>query len=125
MKARVAPGFNLYQIVIQDFSRRETADKHLYVNRNSKGKREIVETVPLITKLKWAKKPKNAMSWAKKFGSVISCHKVDSHIRKLNMIEHLRIDTKPIEVDIGLNDFIMRSDLTIESGSKKKSIDIE
>ena len=125
MKSRVSPGQSLFQIVVQDFSNRHPPSNNgFYVDRSGKGVHEVVDTVPLITKLKWAKNGKRAMAWAKKFGSVISCQKVDSHIRRLQMIDYLRIETKPIEVDISVEEFTVGRDLVIEPTSKSKVIDV-
>jgi hypothetical protein len=123
-KSRISPGFCLFQIVIQDFGNRQPAPKGMYVDKSGKGIREVVETIPTMTKLKWAKNAKRAMSWAKKFGSVISCRKVDSHIHRLNMIDYLRVEPKPMEVDISLDEFIVGRDSGIEPAANIRKIDI-
>lgn len=124
MKSRISPGFRLFQIVVQDFKHRQPPPPNMYVDKSGKGVREVVDTVPLITKLKWARDGKRAMAWARKFGSVISCQKVESHIHRLQMIDHLRIEPKPVEVDISVDEFIVGRGLEIESETKSKQIDV-
>ena len=124
-KSRISPGFSLFQIVVQDFKHRHSPSNNgFYVDRSGRGVREIVETIPERTLLKWAKNGKRAMAWARKFGSVIECRKVDNHFHKLNMIDYLRIDTKPIEVDISADEFTVGRNLEIELAVKTKKIDV-
>ena len=125
-KSRVSPGFCLFQVIIQDYAHRKPPrNNEFYVDKSGRGVREIVDTIPVITKLKWAKNGKRAIAWAKKFGSVISCRKVDSHIYKLNAIDYLRIEPKPIEVDISLEEFIVGHDLEVEPNIKKADMNID
>lgn len=113
-KSRVAPGFSLFQLVIQDFAHRKPPPNNsFYVDKSGKGVKELVDTIPVITKLKWAKSGKRAMAWARKFGSVVSCRKVDSHFHKLNAIDYLRVEPKPIEVDISLDEFTLGRDFEV------------
>lgn len=125
MKSRVSPGTTLFEVVVADYKHRQPAPmKNLYVDKSGKGIREVVDTIPLRTLFRWAKNGRRAMDWAKKFGSVMSCHKVDSHIHKLQMIDHLRLETKPIEVDITAEEFTIGRDLEIEPVNKSKNIDV-
>jgi len=125
VKSRVAPNTYLFQILIKDYSRRKPPPYNsFYVDKTGRGVRELVETIPVITKLKWAKNGKRAMVWAKKFGSVIACKKVDSHLYQLNKINYLRIEPKPMEVDISAEEFIIGRDMEIEPAiSRKDTID--
>lgn len=128
-KSRVSPNFCLYQIVVKDYKHLKPpppSNRH-YVDKSGNGVYELYEedgVVPVITKLKWAKNHKRAMAWARKFGSIISCRKVDSHIRRLDMINYLRIEPKPVEVDISPDEFILGRDLEIEPTVKTKKIEI-
>lgn len=127
-KSRVSPDYNLFQIVIQDFKHRKPQPlNQYYVDRFGRGKsfRDAGETIPIITKLKWAKSGRRAIAWAKKYGSVISCHKVQSHEHRLHMIEHLRIEAKPIEVEISPDEFIVGRDFEVEHREKVVNIEIE
>lgn len=121
-KSRVSPGFRLFQIVLQDFDNRQPVPKYVYLDKTGKSGR-LDETIPLITKLKWAKNGKRAMAWAKKFGSVISCRKVDSHVHRLQMIEYLRVEPKPMEVDFSIDEFTIGRDMAVEPEIKRDTID--
>lgn len=123
-KSRIAPSYNLYQILIQDYKHRQPPPPNMYVDKSGKGVREVVERVPLITKLRWAKNGSRAMQWAKKFGSVVACFKVHSHEHRLQMIEHLRVEPKPVEIDISPEEFIIGRDLKVESTRKIKKVDV-
>ena len=127
VKSRVSPGSTLFQIVLQDFNHRHLpySNGGFYVSRSGRGIHEVVETIPLLTKLKWAKNGKRAMAWAKKFGSVISCRKVDSHEHRLQMINYLRLETKPIEVDISVDEFTIGRDLEIKPMAKTKKFNVK
>lgn len=126
MKSRISPGFSLFQIVVQDFKHRKPPSGNgFYVDRSGRGVHEVVETIPVITKLKWAKNGKRAMAWARKFGSVIACSKVHSHEYRLQMINHLRVEPRPIEVDISVDEFIVGRDLEIEPKTKHSQIDVD
>lgn len=122
-KSRISPGLNLFQLLIRDFSNRKPPPKNMYVDKSGKGIREVTETIPTLTKLKWAKDGKRAIRWGSKFGSVISCFKV-SHEHRLNMIEHLNLEPKPIEVDITPEEFIVGRDLEVEIEARSKQIDV-
>lgn len=124
-KSRISPGFNLYQIVVQEFgSRKRPANQVLSYYRDKRGVHEVVESVPQRTFLRWARNGKQAMKKVKKFGTVISCFKVHSHEKKLQMIEHLRLE-KPIEIDIRAEEFIVGKDLEIEPLEETKNISVD
>lgn len=123
MKSRVAPNMQLYQIVVQDFSQRHpVSDKEFYVDKSGKGIREVVDFVPLRTLFRYAKRPKQAQDWAKKFGSVKECHKVDSYLHRLEMISHLNVEMKPISIDISVEEFTVGKDLEITPKIESKNI---
>ncbi len=124
-KSRVAPNTYLFQIVVRDHSHRQPAPKDLYVDRSGNGFREIVDYIPLRTVFKWAKDGKRAKEKAKKYGEVINCHKIDSQYRRLEMIEHLNIDQKPIHVDISLEEFTVGRDLEVVIDKNEKNIEVE
>lgn len=126
MKSRISPGFHLFQIEVQDFGRRRYQPNQVsgfYVDR--RGVHEVVEAIPKRTFLRWAKNGRQAIRKVKKFGAVISCQKVDSHIRRLEMINYLRIEPKPIVVDISAEEFIVGRDLEIEPTPKTRKIDVD
>ncbi len=125
MKSRFAPGECLFQIVVQDFKHRQpVSGKDFYVDKSGKGIREVVDHIPVITWLRTAKNAKRAMESARKKGSIISCRKVDSHLRRLDMITHLRVEQKPF-VEVGLEEFILGHDLTITPAQKGQEFEVE
>jgi hypothetical protein len=111
--------------VVQDYKHRQPPPYGFYVDKSGKGVKEVVDTIPILTKLRWAKNGKRAMAWARKFGSVISCRKVDSHLHRLEMIDYLRIETKPLEVDITADEFIVGRDFEITPDIKNSQVDID
>jgi len=126
MKSRISPGYHLFQIEVQDFGRRRYQPNQVsgfYVDK--RGVHEVVEAIPRRTFLRWAKTGKQAIRKVKKFGAVISCQKVDSHLRRLDMINYLRIEPKPIVVDISAEEFVVGRDLEIEPTPKFKKIDVD
>lgn len=123
-KSRIAPGYCLFQLVIQDFNHRKPPPKNYYIDKKGKRAGKVEEeTIPVMTKLKRAKNGRRAIAWARKFGSVISCRKVDSHIHRLNMIDYLRIEPKPIEVNITPEEFIVGHDLEVSPTVQVKEVD--
>ena len=124
MKSRVSVGQRLFQIVVQDYEHRQVPSEYkFYVDKKGGGVRDVVETIPERTLFKWAKNGRRAMDWAKRFGSVISCRKVDSHMRRLDMISYLRV-AKPVEVEISAEEFIIGRDLEVEPAKQTKEIEV-
>lgn len=112
-KSRISPNFSLFQLVIQDFKHRQPVPKYVYLDKTGKtGK--LDETIPEITKLKWAKNGKRAKAWGRKFGSVIRCFKVDSHMHRLQMIEYLSIEPRPMEVEFSVEEFTIGRDSEVK-----------
>ncbi len=126
MKSRVGAGMLLFQVVVQDFKHRQPPPASV-ANSDQIFKRfhNIEDYIPERTLFKWAKDGRRATDWGAKFGSVISCCKVDSHIRKLEMIEHLRLEQRPIEVEIGIEEITLGRDLEIKPAERTKKIDVE
>lgn len=122
MKSRISPGMLLFQVVVLDFNRRQSRQLNHY--QESRAAKNPDDYAPQRTLFRWAKDGKRAMKWAKKFGSVISCRKVDSHIRRFEMIDHLNIELKPIAVDITADEFIVGRDLQIEPKISTKNIGV-
>lgn len=123
-KSRISPRDTLFQLVIRDFKHRHMPHGDFYVDKSGNGVREIVETVPVITKLKWAKGNEQAKRWGERFGSVIACFKVKSHEHKLNMIEHLRLEPRPIEIDVSAGEFVVGKGLEIKPVESPRKIDV-
>ena len=135
MKTRINPGESLFQIVVVDYSQRGNGHRKTYVppstnvEARKKGKKLEQTDYAKIdgdyvlhrTLFRWAKNGKRAMrKVGRRFGSIISCRKVDSHYRHLNMIEYLNLDQKKIEVDMTVEEFTMNRD-----GEVSRSIEIE
>lgn len=126
MKSKLSPNVNLFQLVVQDFKNRKPApNKDYYVDKSGKGIKEVVDHIPLRTLFRHAKNNRQAIKSASKVGTVISCRKVDSHFHRLHMIEHLRIEMKPIEVNISADEFVLGKDLEVSPKIDKKIIDVE
>lgn len=128
MKSGVAPNTYLYQIVVKDHAHRQPPPKSLYGYKSyitDKSLKDISDFIPLRTFFRWAKGNRQAQDKVKKHGEVISCRKVDSQYRRLEMIEHLHLDIKPITVDISLEDFTIGRDLEITPIIKETNIDIK
>lgn len=123
MKSR-GLGCRLFQVVVQDFKHRKPVPATVVQSGQVwKRNNNIEEIIPVRTLLKWAKDGRRATVWAKRFGSVISCRKVDSHFHRLSMIDYLRIELKPVEVDISAEEFIIGRDLEIKPVVKTKKVD--
>lgn len=123
-KSRLAPNTSVFQIEVLDYKHRQRPTNEFYVDKFGRGVREVFDYIPHITLFRRAKTHKQAMRSASKKGSVISCRKVGSHFRRLDMIEHLRLEPKPIEVDISVEEFTVGRDLEIEPVVKTKRIDV-
>jgi hypothetical protein len=124
MKSRIAPNTFVFQLEVQDFKHRQPAPHNLYIDKSGKGIKEIVDSIPIITLFRHAKNSKQAIRSARKKGTVISCQKVDSHVRRLDMMNHLRVDQKPMEVDIKVEDFTIGRDLIISPPQRGRKIEL-
>lgn len=125
MKSRISPNTKVFQIEVLDYKHRQPppAGKNYYVDKHGRGIREVVDHIPLITLFRRAKTNKQAIRSASKKGSVISCRKVSSHFNRFNMIEYLRVELKPIEVDIRAEEFTVGRDLEVKPVVRTKKID--
>lgn len=128
MKARINPGENLYQIVVADYSHRNNGYRRTIppispnIELRKQGETEFkpvkqgkidYDYVPRKTLFRWAKSGRQAVrKVGKKFGSIISCEKVDSHYRRLNMIENLNLHQAKIEIEND-TEFILSEDYEI------------
>ena len=104
MKSRVSPGNMLFQIVVADYSHSNNGHRRTHFTPG-KGKYEV-DDIPHRTIFRWAKSGRQAMrKVGRKFGSVLSCQKVDSHLRHLAKIESLNLEPVKIEVNMTVEDF--------------------
>ena len=124
MKSRISPNTKVFQIEVLDYKHRQPPPaKNFYVDKHGRGIREVVDHIPLITLFRRAKNNKQAIKSASKKGSVVSCRKVGSHFNRLNMIDYLRVELKPIEIDIRAEEFTVGRGLEIKPMVKTKKID--
>jgi hypothetical protein len=125
-KSRLAPNMNEYQIEVLDYKHRKPPpNNQLFIHKDGRRVKEPTEHIPLITLFRHAKTQEQAKRSASKKGSVISCRKVDSHYRRLHMIEYLRLEPKPVVVDISPDEFLVGKDLTVSPIETTKKIKVE
>ncbi len=126
MKSSIAPNTSVFQLEVRDYKHRQPPPHDgFYVDKSGRGIREKFDTIPIITLFRRAKTAEQAKRSASKKGSVISCRKVDSHLRRLDMISHLRIEQKPIDVEVRLEEFTIGRDLEIESTTQQQKIIVD
>ena len=119
MKSRISPGNMLFQIVVADYSHSNNGHRRTHFIPG-KWKYEV-DVIPHRTIFRWAKSGKQAMrKVGRRFGSVISCQKVDSHLRHLAKIESLNIEPVKIEFDMSVEEFTVD-----RSGEVSPTIEIE
>jgi hypothetical protein len=93
-----------------------------------KGKVKVVDTLPAAprrTLVELFYGYKQAVRWASKFGSVISCRKVDK-TRYLENIEHLNLGQEPVRFEVE-QDYVLTRTFELERprrSSSKKEFDI-
>ena len=118
MKSRINPGESLFQIVVADYSFSGNGRRHTEFTPKV-GKYEV-DFIPKRTLFRWAKDGKRAMrKVGRRFGTILSCHKVDSHYRHLNKIESLNMEPVKIEFDMSVDEFVYRD------GGVTRAIEIE
>jgi len=124
---------SLYQIVVADYSRKRNGRRQTVVLPDGKGghsnKIDVEPDVHKRTLLKrfgGNKAHKRAMAWGRKFGTVLSCRKVD-HEAYLKNIEHLNLTPKPIVVEMDSGEFTINRDLQMQRTRRRRGrkIDIE
>lgn len=103
----------------------QCGNKDLY----QKGKVKVVDTLPVAprrTLVELFYGYKQAIRWASKFGSVISCHKVDK-TRYLENIEHLNLEQEAVRFEVE-QDYVLTRSLELERPRKtfsEKEFDVE
>jgi len=128
MKSRVNPNDSLFQIVVLDYAHRGTNHARTYVpvspNNTLRGKTsnlpqtnyskiDIPSEVPQKTLFRWAKDGRKAKRKVRRGLTVLSCRKVDSHYHRLNMIEHLNLEEKQVEVEFTVEEFTLNRNLEL------------
>lgn len=119
----------LYQIEIADYSKRNSGSGYtLTVFENGKKQKvDILPEAPRRTLLKRAKSSELAKRWGARFGTVISCFKVDTE-KYLNNIEYLNLAQEPIAIEAE-PEYFLNKNLEItrprrEFGGKKIELEI-
>lgn len=104
---------SLYQLEVIDFTKRdkgirETLFNTSLVDFNTDRKMKVADiALPMSSRpiLRWAKNSESAKRWAKKFGTVISCFKVD-RTKYLENIEHLNLNQDTLNIEVASNGII-------------------
>jgi hypothetical protein len=87
-----------------------------------KGKVKLVDTMPIAARRTIVTQPTNKNKesikrWAARFGTVISCRKVDSSPYTQN-IEYLNLKQEPIVLEVERDEFVLTEDLELERPQK-------
>ncbi len=109
----------LFQLEILTFNHRHNGHikDGLVTDGKSKVKiPDLASSGEIITKVKRANNPERAKVWAARFGSVISCHKVDTS-RYYTSIEFLDLKQEPLEIPIDREEYELSKDLEISRHS--------
>ena len=92
-------GLQLFQIEVMDFAMRNGDYKTIVIKDGyGRQKIDIPKEIPCRTLLRRSSNAERAKGWARKFGLVISCHKVDT-TPYLKNIEFLNLTPKPIAIE--------------------------
>ena len=103
----------VYQIVVLDFKKRSNGHGRTIVvpDGNSRRKIDILPEAPSRTLIKAFRSHEAAMKYGKRYGTVVSCHKVDTSPYLLN-IEHLNLG-EPRAIEIDRAEFVLGEDVEI------------
>ena len=116
---------HLYQIVVEDYSKKRNGRREtiLFSDGNTKKKVDIVPQVPRRTLFKRTAKYKTALRYAEKFGTVISCQKVDESYYLKN-IEFLNLgEPRPIVID--REEIVVGKDFSVKRPRRTFNIEID
>ena len=102
----------LFQIEVLEFGKRR--GNYSAGADNGMGRKDVDHwtTAPHRTLLKRAKSAEIAKNWAKRFGSILHCEKVDTSPYYRN-IEFLNLEEKPIEIRLDREEFIVNKALEL------------
>jgi hypothetical protein len=121
----------LFQLVVIDFSKRNNEIRETHFNSslidfNTDRKVKVADVaypVASMTLFRRAKDHRQAQKWGEKFGTVLSCFKVDK-TKYLENIEHLNLHQEPRSIEIDKGElFTLNANLEID-GVKNTSIEI-
>ena len=127
---RASNTYQLYQIEVIDFKRRDNKAREphknsslVYFNGIPQKQADIPFSVPSKTLVNRFKNSETAKKWGARFGTVISCFKVDK-MPYLENIEHLNLNQEPINIMIEKDEFNINTSLEINSRDKHFNIEI-
>lgn len=86
-----------------------------------KGRVKVVDRKPIAprrTKIGLFYNIKGAKKWGRKFGTVISCHKVDKS-PYLKNIEYLNLKQEPLTIELVQEDYVLNKALELERPKKR------
>ncbi len=86
-----------------------------------RGRIKLVDRVPIAprrTVMGGFFNHKSAKRWGERFGTVISCHKVDKSYY-LENIEHLNLKQEPVTIELEQEDFVLNKALELERPRRK------
>lgn len=89
-----------------------------------KGKIKVVDTLPVAhrrTLLELFYNYRHAIKWGARYGTVISCQKVDKSYY-LNNIEHLNLNQEPITIELEQEDYVLSKTLELERPRRKPGV---
>lgn len=81
---------------------------------------DIMSAVRYKVLFKRARNYKSALRWGQKQGTVISCQKVDVSYH-MSKIEYLNVVTKPIPIDVDMQEFVVGEGLEVSVVNEEKT----
>jgi len=128
--ARAGRGLGVFQLEILDYSRRstdhyETITTQRYMPRDGNGrdkhkvttKLDLMPDVPHRTILGRFKDSNAAKRWGRRFGTIVSCQKVDT-MPYLRNIEFLNLETH-VEIQVAQDEFVINKALELTRPRKE------
>lgn len=119
-----------FQLEIADYSKRRNGrytTSWLNFSKGQKGKIDRLPLVPCRTLLKRFKDGESAKRWGARFGTVISCRKVDTAPYFKN-IEYLNLTGKPISIEFDKEEYMVNKALELSRPRidfEDKKIDVQ
>lgn len=114
----------LYQIKVLNFAKSKNEYKSPFIIFDEQGRVpagnmvDRMPDVPSRTLLKRFKDNKAALRYGNRFGTVISCHKVDTD-PYLKNIEFLNLKQEPIEIEVDREEYVLNKDLELKRPRRK------
>ncbi len=99
---------NVFQMVVVEYSKRRNGYHRNFVIADDRG----LTSAPKRTIVRRFRDYRSAMKWGGRFGSVISCHKVDTYPYFRN-IEYLNLTEKQVEIKIDREEYVLNRALEL------------